>query len=114
MTHLIERFTELLKKGKYNSVTIAAYRNAVFVFYNQFRDMPQHKITDEVVSDYLTQLANKKGDSTDTVKQAGKAIKLFFEMMLNRKLNIKATGEIKENTLPVILTESEVATLLNS
>jgi integrase/recombinase XerD len=114
VTHLIERFTELLKKGKYNSVTIAAYRNAVFVFYNHFRDMPQHKITDEVVSDYLIELANKKGDSTDAVKQAGKAIKLFFEMMLNRKLNIKSTGEMKGDTLPVILTEGEVVALLNS
>jgi integrase/recombinase XerD len=114
VTHLIERFTELLKKGKYNSVTIAAYRNAVFVFYNHFRDTPQHKLTDEVVSAYLTDLATKKGDSTDAAKQAGKAIKLFFEMMLNRKLNIKATGEMKENTLPVILTEEEVVKLLNS
>jgi integrase/recombinase XerD len=114
VTHLIERFTELLKKGKYNTVTIAAYRNAVFVFYNHFRDVPQTKITDEVISAYLIELASKKGDSTDAVKQAGKAIKLFFEMMLSRKLNIKATGEIKENTLPEILTEEEIVKLLHS
>jgi len=114
VTHLIERFTEYLKKGKYNSMTIAAYRNAVFVFYNHFRDVPQNKITEEVISDYLIELGEKKGDSADAVKQAGKAIKLFYEIVFNKKLNIKATGEIKENSLPLILSESEIEQILNS
>ena len=74
MTHLIERFTEHLKKGKYNSLTIAAYRNAIFVFYNQLRDLPQNKITDEVISNYLLELRQRKNISPEGVKQSGKAI----------------------------------------
>ncbi|WP_337040961.1 tyrosine-type recombinase/integrase [Emticicia sp. 17c] len=113
MTHLIERFTEILKKGRYNSQTIAAYRNAIFVFYNHFRDLPQSKITDELVSNYLRELSEKKGGSTDAAKQAGKAIKLFYEVIFKRKLGIKASGEMKEDTLPEILTENEVQSIIS-
>ncbi|MBA4850024.1 tyrosine-type recombinase/integrase [Emticicia sp. BO119] len=114
MTHLIERFTEILKKGKYNSQTIAAYRNAIFVFYNHFRDLPQSKITEELISNYLIELSEKKGGSTDASKQAGKAIKLFFEVIFKRKLGIKASGEMKEDTLPEILTENEVESIIGA
>jgi integrase/recombinase XerD len=110
MTHLIERFTEILKKGKYNTQTIAVYRNAIFVFYNQFRDTPQKDITEDLISKYLINLSEKKEENE--VKQAGKAIKLFYETIFNKKLNIKNSGEIKEDTLPEILTSDEITKLL--
>ncbi len=113
MTHLIERFTEILKKGKYNSQTIAAYRNAIFVFYNHFRDLPQSKINEELISAYLFELGDKKGGSTDATLQAGKAIKLFYEVMFNRKFVIRANRESKSDKLPEILTELEVAKIIS-
>lgn len=113
MTHLIERFTEILKKGKYNSQTIAAYRNAIFVFYNHFRDVPQSKITDELVSNYLLELSERKGPASEASKQAGKAIKLFFELIFKRKLAIKASGRMKEDTLPEVLTEKEIECIIS-
>jgi integrase/recombinase XerD len=113
VTHLIERFTELLRKGKYNSQTIAAYRNAIFVFYNHFRDLPQSKITEELISAYLAELSEKKGSSPEASLQAGKAIKLFYEAIFNRKLGIKANGLSKEETLPEILEEMEVAKIID-
>lgn len=112
MTHLIERFTELLRKGKYNSQTIAAYRNAIFVFYNHFRDTPQKDITEEVISKYLIDLSEKKDENE--VKQAGKAIKLFYENIFKKKLNIKNSGEMKEDNLPEILTQEEISKLIQS
>lgn len=112
VTHLIERFTEVLRKGKYNSQTIAAYRNAIFVFYNHFRDLPQSKITDELISVYLKELAEKKAGTADASIQSGKAIKLFYETIFNRKLGIKASGESKEDSLPEILTEKEIGKII--
>lgn len=94
MTHLIERFTEILKKGKYNSATITAYRNSIFVFWNNFRDYPQSKLTDEVISEYILNLGAK--NSPQVALQSGKAIILFFDKIYNRKLNIKATGKFKK------------------
>jgi integrase/recombinase XerD len=106
MTHLIERFTEHMKSGKYNHMTVTAYRNAIFVFYNTVRDMPQSKITDEYIGDYLKELAGKK-DKSEAI-QAGKAIKLFYEVIFSRKLGIKSTGEAKQVKLPDTLTKSEI------
>lgn len=106
MTHLIERFTEYLKTGKYNSSTIAVYRNAIFVFHNHFWNLPQSKVNDDLVGSYLIELGEKK-DPAEVI-QAGKAIKLFYEVIFNKKLNIKANGESKNDKLPVVLNKEEV------
>jgi integrase/recombinase XerD len=106
MTHLIERFTEYMKSGKYNSVTVSAYRNAIFVFYNVVRDMPQSKITDEYIGNYIIELSEKK-DKADVI-QAGKALKLFYEVIFGRKLTIKSTGEKKIQKLPDTLSKNEI------
>ncbi|MGR3809274.1 tyrosine-type recombinase/integrase [Jiulongibacter sp. NS-SX5] len=106
MTHLIERFTEYMKSGKYNSQTVVAYRNAIFVFYNVVRDMPQSKITDEFIGNYLKELTEKK-DKAEAI-QAGKALKLFYDVIFNRKLGIKSTGESKEEKLPDILSKEQI------
>ncbi|CAN1554260.1 XerD Site-specific recombinase XerD [Spirosomataceae bacterium] len=113
MTHLIERFTEHLKKGKYNSATIAAYRNAIFVFYNHFRDYPQSKITDELISNYLLGLSNNKNSKQDAI-QSGKAIKLFYEVIFSKKLNLKSTGKIKQDQVIDVLSHDELFKLFNS
>jgi integrase/recombinase XerD len=106
MTHLIERFTEHMKSGKYNSMTVSAYRNAIFVFYNVVRDMPQSKITDEYIGNYIKELSEKK-EKAEAV-QAGKALKLFYDVIFNRKLSIKSTGETKAQKLPDTLTKDEI------
>jgi integrase/recombinase XerD len=106
MTHLIERFTEYMKSGKYNSVTVSAYRNAIFVFYNVVRDMPQSKITDEYIGNYIIELSEKK-DKADVI-QAGKALKLFYEVIFGRKLTIKSTGEKKIQKFPDTLSKNEI------
>jgi len=113
VTHLIERFTEHLKKGKYNSATIAAYRNAIFVFYNHFRDYPQSKITDELISNYLLGLSNNKNSKQDAI-QSGKAIKLFYEVTFSKKLNLKSTGKIKQDQVIDVLSHDELFKLFNS
>ena len=106
MTHLIERFTKHMKSGKYNSMTVTAYRNAIFVFYNVVRDMPQSKITDEFIGNYLLELSDKK-DKAEVV-QAGKALKLFYDVIFGRKLGIKSTGEAKVQKLPEVLSKNEI------
>ena len=112
MTHLIERFTEILKNGRYNSTTIVAYRKAVFIFFNKYSDYPLHKFTEELVSEYILNLA--KTDSPKKATQAGKAIILFFDKIYHRKLNVKATGKFKEEQSIEIFTKAEVKKLLDS
>jgi integrase/recombinase XerD len=112
VTHLIERFTEILKKGKYNTNTITAYRNVIFVFYNHFRDYPQTKISDEVISDYITEIGNKH--SNVEAMQVGKALKIFFEVIFNRQLNLTSTGKPKEEVQIDLFSNEELKILFES
>lgn len=112
MTHLIEKFTDILKKGRYNTQTIAAYRNALFKFYNEFREVPERQITDQMIAEYLQDLKNKKKVANDVVLQYGKAIKLFYDLLFARKLNITISGQIKEEQSIEVLTKNEVDRLI--
>lgn len=112
MIHLIERFTDTLKKGRYNSQTIVAYRNAIYMFYNEFREIPQNKIDEDLIANYLKGLTEKKGGTQEATIQTGKAIKLFYETIFSKKLNIKASGESKEGSIPVVFTKEEVVLFL--
>lgn len=112
MIHFIDRFTEHLRKGRYNQATIKAYRDAIYLFYNANRDVPQSKLSEELVSSYLLDLKSKKNYSDDAVIQAGKALKLYFKTIFEKNLSIKATGE-KQDKLPDILTKDEVIKLIN-
>jgi site-specific recombinase XerD len=112
MIHLIDRFTDKLKKGKYNNVTIKAYRDAVFMFYNRFRDVPLHQLDETKVSDYLNYLKVEKALNQDSIIQNGKAIKLYFKVILDRPLDISATGKKKRDP-PYILSKEEIAKIIN-
>lgn len=111
MIHLIDRFTDKLKQGKYNNVTIKSYRDAVFMFYNRFRDVPQNKLNEKSVAEHLAFLKAEKGLSQDAIIQNGKAIKLYFQLILERELDIKASGEQKQIP-PYILSKDEVIKVL--
>lgn len=111
MIHLIDRFTDQLKKGKYNNVTIKAYRDAVFMFYNRFRDVPQSKLNEKSVADHLGFLQKEKGFSKAEIFQNGKAIKLYFQLILEKELDIKASGD-KKQIPPYILSKVEINNLI--
>jgi integrase/recombinase XerD len=112
MIHLIERFAEHLKEKKYNQATITAYRISIYVYYNAIRELPQSKITDEFIHDYLEELAAKK--DRQEVFQTGKALKLFYEVIFNRKLRLKTNGVNKEEKLPDTLSKEEIKKLFSS
>ncbi len=113
MTHLIDKFTDILKKGRYNTQTIAAYRNAIFKFYNEFRETPERQITDEMIAEYLQDLKVKKKLTNDVALQHGKAVKLFYELLFSRKLNVTISGQIKEESSIELLTHQEIVLLLS-
>lgn len=112
MIHLIDRFTDKLKKGKYNTVTVKAYRDAVFMFYNKYRDVPLNQLDEAKVSNYLNYLKNEKDLNQDSLIQNGKAIKLYFKLILDKPLDISATGK-KKQELPYILSKEEIIKILN-
>ncbi|MFT6204214.1 MAG: integrase/recombinase XerD [Spirosomataceae bacterium] len=112
MIHLIDRFTDKLKKGKYNNVTIKAYRDAVFMFYNRFRDVPLNQLDESKVSDYLNYLKVEKALSQDSIIQNAKAIKLYFKIILEKPLDISVTGKKKQEP-PYILSKEEISKIID-
>ncbi len=113
MIHLIDRFTDTLRQGKYNAATVKSYRDAVFLFYNRFRDVPQRDLNEKLVANHLEYLEKEKGLSKEAIVQNGKAIKLYFQLILERELDIKASGEKKQQP-PYILTTEEVQQIMKS
>lgn len=113
MIHLIDRFTEKLRRGRYNNATIKAYRDAVFLFYNNYRDTPQAQINENLISTYLKELKNKKSYPPEVIIQNGKAIKLFYKTIFDKDLDIKASGA-KKNKTPYILSKQEIKNLLEN
>ncbi|MFN3589526.1 MAG: tyrosine-type recombinase/integrase [Spirosomataceae bacterium] len=111
MIHLIDRFSSQLKKGKYNASTVAAYRNYVYLFYTKYRDLPQKAFTDELISNYLRELANEK-ESEDYAIQSSKAIKLFYEIIFKRKIQINTLGKLIETKEIHVLKKEEISLLL--
>lgn len=111
MIHLIDRFTDQLRKGKYNTATVKAYRDAVFMFYNKFREVPLSQLDENKVKEYLKYLKNEKDFNQDAIIQNGKAIKLYFKMMLDKPLDISATGKTKQEP-PYILSKTEISTII--
>ncbi|MFN3782700.1 MAG: tyrosine-type recombinase/integrase [Spirosomataceae bacterium] len=111
MIHLIDRFSSQLKKGKYNASTVAAYRNYVYLFYTKYRDLPQKAFTDELISNYLRELAAEK-ESEEYAIQSSKAIKLFYEIIFNRKVQINTLGKLIENKEIHVLKKEEIRLLL--
>jgi integrase/recombinase XerD len=112
MIHLIDRFTDKLKKGKYNNVTVKAYRDAVFMFYNRFRDVPLNQLDESKVSDYLNYLRVEKALNQDAIIQNGKAIKLYFKIILKKPLDISVTGKKKQEP-PYILSKEEISKIID-
>lgn len=111
MIHLIDRFSSQLKKGKYNASTVAAYRNYVYLFYTKYRDLPQKAFTDELISSYLRELANEK-ESEEYAIQSSKAIKLFYEIIFNRKIQINTLGKLIEQKEIQVLKKEEISQLI--
>lgn len=112
MIHLIERFTDHLKKGRYNTITIKSYRDAVFMFYSKFRDYPQHKIDAQLIADYLREFKEKKAHSPDLIVQNGKALKLFFKVIFDKSFDIEISGEKKQSP-PYILSKWEIRKIID-
>lgn len=114
-TDLLNTAKQKLVIRNYSKQTIESYLSAI----NQFASwLIQEKVTqvnDEIVEKYLYHLKRGKKRSISSMKQAVASLKFIFSEVLNKDippaLNIRFR---KEEKIPVVLSESEVARILNS
>lgn len=116
------RKTELLKTAKqkltirnYSKRTIQSYLSAINHFANWLIQEKVTTVNERVVEKYLFELKENKKRSISAMKQSVAAIKFVFSNVLEQKvpdvLNIRFR---KEERIPVVLSENEVTTILNS
>ena len=99
----------------YSDRTIASYLSAINHFASWLIEGKVTKVTDGIVEKYLYHLKQTKKQSISSMKQTVAALKFIFSHILNEdipaSLNIRFR---KEEKIPVVLSESEVAQILNS
>ena len=112
---------DLLKKAKqklrirnYSEQTIASYLSAINHFANWLIAEKVTQVNDECVEKYLYHLKQSEKRSISSMKQTIASLKFIYTDILNR--NIPDSLQVrfrKEEKIPVVLSESEVAKIFN-
>lgn len=111
----IKTFSSWLKSKRYSENTIKVYTDCMRVFLKFFNDKDALELTEDDVirfnNEYI--LANKLSSSYQN--QAVNAIKLFFSVLEQRRMNLDLVHRPKlGKQLPNVLSKEEVQTLLKS
>jgi site-specific recombinase XerD len=105
-------FTELLVRKRYSAATIRNYTSQLQGFVNFFQREP-HDLTESDINVYLKFLIEKKNISASGQNIAINSIKFYFEQVLGgERRRYRYDRPVKENKLPVVLSEDEVRLIL--
>lgn len=113
---------DLLKTAKqklairnYSKRTIDSYLSAINHFASWLIKEKVTHVNDEIVEKYLYHLKRKKKRSISSMKQSVASLKFIFSDVLNKEIPSSLDIRFrKEEKIPVVLSESEVARILNS
>lgn len=110
-----KEYMDQLERRRYSENTIQTYVSLFEKFLNYYKDITPEKLTDTHVAEFQTYLVKEKKVSTSSQNQYINAIKFYFEKVLGREKGYyHIERPIKEFKLPKVLTEKEVAAILNS
>jgi integrase/recombinase XerD len=114
MTNLRKRMLEELQRRNYSSETIRAYLFAVKDFATHFGKRPD-LLRQEHLRQYQLHLLNDRKLTVDTIVGRIAALRFFFVKVLRRPYrDIDLVYPKRPERLPVILSEEEVARLIES
>jgi integrase/recombinase XerD len=114
MTTLRKRMLEELQRRNYSSETIRAYLFAVKAFATYFGKRPD-QLRQEHLRQYQLHLLNERKLTVDTIVGRIAALRFFFSKVLRRPYrDIDLVYPKRPERLPVILSEEEVAQLIES
>jgi integrase/recombinase XerD len=114
MTNLRKRMLEELQRRNYSSETIRAYLFAVKDFATYFGKRPD-LLRQEHLRQYQLHLLNDRKLTVDTIVGRIAALRFFFVKVLRRPYrDIDLVYPKRPERLPVILSEEEVARLIES
>jgi integrase/recombinase XerD len=114
MTYLRKRMLEELQRRNYSSETIRSYLFAVKDFAAYFKNRPD-QLGQEHLRQYQLYLLNERKLTVETIVGRIAALRFFFVKVLRRPYReIDLVYPKRPERLPVILSEEEVARLIES
>ncbi len=115
MSKSLAKFTEYLLVLRYSRNTIENYKNVLFRFFKDNLPLTPAEIDEGIISKYIFRKISEKSFSASSHKMLYSALKLYFDLIYNRKLNPKLIKIRRKGfSLPVVLSESEVVKLIES
>lgn len=107
-------FNKWLKSKRYSKNTISTYLNAISVFLIFYKDKPLTAIDNNDILLFNNHYILQKGLSISYQNQFVNAIKLFYQKVEGRKLDLSLIDRPKrERKLPNVLSKVEVKAILN-
>jgi len=110
-----ENLTLKLKELRYSESTLSTYTYALEDFINYHAKIELEKLNERHIQEFLRHLVMERQVSTSYQNQAINAIKFYFEKVMGgQRKTYFIDRPKKEKTLPVVLSEEEVITIIKS
>ncbi|MCE5332379.1 MAG: phage integrase N-terminal SAM-like domain-containing protein [Bacteroidales bacterium] len=110
-----KEYTEKLKELRYSMNTQNVYTDLFEEFLNYYQYKAAQEITEEEIIAFLRYLVNERKISTSYQNQSINSIKFYYERVLGAKRKIYLIERPrKENYLPEVLSEEEIASILKA
>ncbi|GAB1429607.1 site-specific integrase [Ignavibacteria bacterium] len=111
----IEKFVKWLRSKRYSESTIKTYTEAIRIFLHFFSEKVLNEIANEDIIVFNNDYILKNKLSASYQNQIVNAVKLFFQTVQNRKLNIEQIHRPKKpKTLPNVLSKEEIKAILEA
>lgn len=115
VTHQIEKFVLWMRSKRYSPSTVKTYTDAIRVFARFFSAKPLQEISDQDIVIFNNGYILKNELSASYQNQVVNAVKLFFQTLQHRKLDIDLIHRPKRaRGLPNVLSKEEVKAILEA
>jgi integrase/recombinase XerD len=111
----IEQFTRWMHSRRYSEQTIKVYADAIIILLKYYANKPISEIDNTDIINFNNDYIKKNKYSASYQNQVVNALKLFFTVVKNTKINIATVHRPKrEKRIPNVLNKEEVSAILNS
>jgi site-specific recombinase XerD len=112
MTPLRQKMIKAMELRNFSKNTQRYYLSAVTGLARYYQQSP-HKLTQEMIEDYVLYLKNYKGNSPGTCATVVAGLRFFYNYVADRQVSIDYSVR-KLTKLPTVLTQEEIWDLINA
>ena len=107
-------YLDVLDQKRYSTSTKNTYSNYFKDYVNHFKGRAIENIEAQEINEYILELIRTKNISPSQQNQRINAIKFYYEKVLEKdKLHFNITRPIKRNTIPKVLSLSEIRDMID-